>query len=456
MKTLFLLLLLALSASAHSQISPGRAARFQHLLDSTCSRLKIKGAQAAVVLPGVGMWQGASGSSHAGVAMDTTMQLALNSNTKTYIAALLLKLQEQSLLSLNDTIGTWFPGAVNVPGTVTIRQLLNHTSGLGDYTLNNAFWDSLNADYYRVWMPEEMMDFIPAPTAAPGGVWDYSNTNYLLAGLIAEAVTGQSLSAALRTHILQPLGLSKTFFWAEEQPSATVPHAWALLAPNTPQEDLDATGWYSHNAFYSAAHGAGALFGTAGDNARFWRALFSGQILSAQSLAQLRQTVSLGGNARYGLGVFRYTGFFGGRTVWTHGGTGIGFINDNAVDSATGICVTVLTNQDSIDNNYIFLSVVGALMRDAIADPTGLQDPARLANAVVYPVPASDVLHVRSDAQLAVLDLLDATGRTVLRGSATGVHSTLSVRDVPNGLYILRGYTADGLLALRQSVQIVR
>ncbi len=455
MKKLLLFLLCCGAVAATAQISGPRAARFQTVLDSVCAKLKVKGTQAAVYLPAGGLWQGAYGISEPGVPIDTTMQLGLGSNTKTYVAALLLKLQESAMLSLDDTIGQWFPTQPHITGSATVRQLLNHTSGLGDYTGNAQFWDSINTDYARLWTPEEMLSFIPPATGAPGASWAYCNTNFLLAGLIAEQVTGLQLSDALRTYLLQPNGLDKTFLWGEESPTAVVPHVWYALTPGDPQEDLDLWG-YSHNAFLSAAHGAGALLSTAGDNARFWHRLQSGKMLSASSMEEFTDCVSLGGGAGYGLGVFRYGGVFGGRTVLSHGGTGLGFINENAVDTATGICVTVLTNQDSIGNDPLLLKVVGALMRDALADPTALEENAISAEGVmIYPVPAQEQIYVRTEAVLSRLELMDATGRPVLMQTADALQSRISVHQLPAGLYILRGVAAGERTAFTQKVQVI-
>ncbi len=212
-RTLFLLTTIcALSASLclRAQLPAAYAARLQSTLDSLCRRHHIKGASAAVYVPGSGVWTGVHGESHTGMPISSGMAFPLNSNTKTYLAAQMLRLQEQGALQLSDTIGKWIRNVPNVNGQVTIRQLLNHTSGIFSYTNNPDLSDSLESDLSRVWQPQELLRFINRPVFAPGGGWDYSNTNYLLAGMIASQVTGMPVEQAIRTKLLAPAGLSKT------------------------------------------------------------------------------------------------------------------------------------------------------------------------------------------------------------------------------------------------------
>lgn len=162
MKTLLYCLLIAgLAIACHQQDNPqpdsttnslsaAYTARLNAVFDSTCKQLKLKGAVAAVLVPNGGLWQRAYGVSHEGTAMRTDMALTIGSNTKTYVAALALKLQENGVLSLNDTIGKWIKNKPYVNGKVTLRQLLNHTSGFGDFSFNPDFIEAIRADFNRV------------------------------------------------------------------------------------------------------------------------------------------------------------------------------------------------------------------------------------------------------------------------------------------------------------------
>lgn len=441
MKYAATLVLFFLSALvSHAQISPQQSARYQAILDSACSALKIKGATAAVLIPGIGTWQGASGISAVGVPMDTAMQLGIGSNTKTYIACLMLRLQELGMLSLEDTIGTWFPGQPNIPGSIKIRQLLNHTSGLYNFTNNPGIGDSVNADLTRVWQPGEVLPMILPPIGTPGGAYNYCNTNYLLAGMIADQVTGMPVYDALEQYLYGPQGMSSTFMFGFQQPTGTVSHSWT----GAPLYDLTDIG-FTHTSFFTMVYSAGALMSTVGDNVRFWHRWYSGQILSPASMAEMRTYVPIGGTTRYGLGIFRYSNRFGGRTVITHGGTALGFINENAVDTATGICVSVLTNQDSVLNSTVSNSVVGTLLREALFPaPTSIAKTNAATALSLYPNPASDRVFVSDVPRGTSLSLRDAAGRIIWNGSSTNDLAEVPTPGVAAGVYLLDATLPDG------------
>ena len=453
-RTATLLCSFLISLAGHAQISPQQSARYQAILDSVCSGLNIKGATAAVLVPGLGTWKGATGISEVGVPMDTAMHLGIGSNTKTYIACLMLKLQELNMLSLDDTIGTWFPALQNVPGSIKIRHLLNHTSGLYNFTNNPALGDSVNADFGRVWQPEEVLQFILPPVGSVGGAWAYCNTGYLLAGMIADEVTGMPIYDALAQYIYQPHGFNKTFMYGFESPTGAMSHSWSYVFANQPQIDLADIG-FTHHAFLSMAYSAGALVSTVDDNIRFWHRWYSGQILSPASMAEMRTYVPVGGTTRYGLGLFRYANRYGGRTIFAHGGTGVGFINENAVDSATGICVSVLTNQDSVSNSLVSQRVIAALIAEALfPTPASIADAGDVATLSVYPNPARGRCYVAGLPSGTKLRLSDAAGRIVWSGTTTHPVVEVVTEVFASGVYLLDATLPDGKHA-RQKLQLL-
>jgi D-alanyl-D-alanine carboxypeptidase len=433
---------------SNAQLSQAYSARLQTVLDSMCSLYHIKGASAAVHVPGAGTWTGVHGLSYAGQPITTGMAFPLNSNTKTYIAALMLRLQEGASLQLSDTIGKWIQGQPNINGQVTIRQLLNHTSGLYSYTDNPAFSDSLEADLSRIWQPAEMLQFVEAPLFAPGASWSYCNTNYLLAGMIIGQVLGMPIEQALRTNLLTPNGLGNTWFYPQEIPAAVVPHFWFDDGAGGMVDGEDFG--YTPEGFYSAASSAGALFSTAEDNVMFWHKLSSGQIINAPSLAEWRQTVALSASVGYGLGVFRYLNY-NGHVVYEHGGTGAGAINENLVDSVTGVCISVLTNQDSASNSVLFTQVIKALHNVTLAPPTAVYAAAMGDGLMLYPNPAGYELHVSGGQALtgAGYTIADALGRTSASGRLGAGTTTIHTGNLPAGTYFLNVRDASGVKAGR-------
>jgi len=421
----------------NSQINPDYAARLQVVLDSMCNKYSIKGASAAIIVPGKGIWTGVHGLSYAGVPINSGMAFPLNSNTKTYIAALMLKLQEDGALQLSDTIGTWIHNKTNINGQITIRQLLNHTSGLYSYTDSAAFSDSLNADYSRIWQPYEMLSFIGPPLFAPGTSWSYSNTNYLLAGMIISQVCGMPIEQAVRSKLFNPQGLSQTWYYPQERPTAVIPHFWFYDGVGVTDGLVYG---YTPEAFYSAASSAGAIFSTASDNALFWQKLSSGQIINSTSMAQWRQMVTLNSNIGYGLGVFRYRNF-NGHVIYEHGGTGAGAINENLVDSATGVCISLLTNQDSADNNILLNQVIRVLHKVTLNAPTEVYAGNYAPSIKWYPNPAQDELHISFRQNLTSMvhySIADMSGREILtRNLLPADVQTISIETLKNGYYVL-------------------
>ncbi len=445
MRKNILLLVLGLCTTVSelkAQFPAAYASRLETVLDSMTNLFQIKGVSAAVTVPGLGTWTGVRGEAQAGVPLDASMALGIGSNTKTFIASLILKLEEQNQLSVEDTIGTWIQHPF-VSGQITIRQLLNHTSGVNSFTNNPAFEDSLLTDFFRVWQPQEVLQFIGPADFAPGDSWNYSNSGYLLLGLIIEQVTGLPLETALRNEILTPAGLNNTWLYPAETPTATIPHVWSDNFSGIYMEDLMAQYNYSNIAMFSMAGAAGAMVSTAADNAEFWSKLITGQILTPASLAKMKQGPSLGGTTSYGLGIFRM--FANSRRIYSHGGTNLGFINENLADTISGVGISVLTNQDSLLNDRIF-QVVLALHRVTINPPTnsigGIQS---LPVFAAHPNPAQNIITIETEARDAQVKIVDLTGRTVMQTSIDA-HGRVNISSLSPGSYLLLLHNKDGML----------
>ncbi|MBW7912418.1 MAG: serine hydrolase [Taibaiella sp.] len=457
MKKLFILIALLAGSgqSAQAQLNGAYTQRLNDVFDSVCNRFNIKGATAAIVVPGQGIWERAHGISHPGMPITNDMYMGISSNTKTYFAVLMLKLQEQGKLDLDDTIGQWIQHA-NVPGSITIRQLLNHTSGLYSYTSNPDINNYILADFTKVWPADSVLNLVKAPLTAPGGAWDYSNTNYLLAGLIIRSVTGKTMQQALRDEILTPQGLNETYFFPQETPAGTIPHSWsANLSGNGTHEDLIAVHNYSHNAMFSLASSAGAIMATAKDNALFWDKLMSGQILNSSSMTEFETLVPISMGQGYGLGVFKLNSF-NGRTIVSHGGTNIGFINENIHEKASGVSITILTNQDSISNNILLGGCIAALHKVTIQYTDVADFENSKTQLAVYPNPSRDMLKVgvanNSAEQLTIYDM---AGRMVLNTVLQNGENQVSITGIGSGTYILTAIKETRTVH-RQTIQVVK
>ncbi len=220
-------------------------------------------------------------------------RLRIGSVTKTVTAALLLRLQEDGLVDLDAPLSDYVDTPVPNADAISVRQLLNHTSGIANYLNTPGFFDI--ADGERVWAPAELVQLGVdlGPVFEPGEGWEYSNTNYILAGLIAEAVTGKTFGQAVRATILEPAGLDESYFAGEETVEGELAHGYI------PGEDLT----WSHHP--SAAWAAGAMVMTVGDLAAWTDALYRGPLLSDASREQMLDVVAAGNPEvpYYGLGL---------------------------------------------------------------------------------------------------------------------------------------------------------
>lgn len=452
MKKLILLFLFCsiIAGYANAQVNTQLSQRLDIVFDSVCTKFKIKGATAAVSVPNQGMWQRAHGVSHGTVPITTDMYMGIGSNTKTYFSVLMLLLQEQGKLDLDDTIGTWI-NHPNISGSITIRQMLNHTSGLYNYTNNSAMSNYIMNHYTRVWPPDSIYNLVDPPTGTPGGAWDYSNTNYFLAGVIIEDVTGKTPYKVLRDEILTPQGLNETYFYPYETPAGTIPHSWSdIFGGNL--EDMIATHSYSHNAMFSLAYTAGAIMATARDNALFWDKLMSGQILNSASMAELQTYIpNIGNNADYGLGIFHFRNY-NGRNMVSHGGTNFGFINDNVHDLTSGVTLTVLTNQDSVSNGILLNYVLLAMHKETLKYTDVGIVKSNTSEIKVYPNPASNKLNI-DIRSIATAQVYNTTGQALRHISLNIGRNTIDITELPSGTYFLN-IQGKGITH-RQTIQVV-
>ncbi len=229
-----------------------------------------------VSVNGVSGWTGASGWARDGLTrLDGSSPFAIASITKTFTAALTLQLVDEGRIRLSDRVTDLLPG-VPVPGSVRVAHLLRHTSGLAD--LLEPMRDTLNADLERLWQPHEVIGAMPGPWFAPGLAWAYSNTNYVLLGMIIERVSGQPFAILLHQRLLDPLGLSGT---------------GVLLGKDAPY--LMAPSWAS--AFGTS----GDMYASAHDLLRWGDALYGERVLSAKALAHMLDFQRHG----YGMGAER-------------------------------------------------------------------------------------------------------------------------------------------------------
>jgi D-alanyl-D-alanine carboxypeptidase len=316
----------------------------QQALRRACINQGIVGASAAVVFPRDGLWLGTYGSSDGTAPVRPDTPFEVGSVTKTLVAATILRLAEEGRLSLEDTVGRWLPGlsSPNVSSAITIRQMLNHRAGTYNFGDDPEFRQALFADWSRRWQPEEVLNYVKAPYFAPDADGQYSNTGYVMLGMIIRSVTGSTVAEEMHRTVLNRAGLRRTFMGAEE--------SWhGLLA--APHLDFDGDGVHenlgdrSQNAILTSFWTSGAEISTAADLARFGVSLFEGGLLNPASLAAMRsfQMIDVAGiRYQYGLGLFRFDVL--GREHWAHSGGLFGSYGWFSYCPSTRVCMAVAYN----------------------------------------------------------------------------------------------------------------
>lgn len=439
---LVLVILLTSITQLSAQITPFMQERFQHTLDSVGNRYKFKGISAAILIPGQGVWKGTYGISHEGAPLTTDMALGMGSNTKTFICALLLQMQDSGLIALDDTIGKWIQGYPNINGQITIRQCLNHTSGLAEY-FSQGINDSLFGNPAKIWTKQEMLSIVGAPLAAPGATWGYCNTNYIIAGVIIESVLGKPAYQAMREWVLNRKQYNQTFFHGENNPTP-VAHQWTMNLQPGQLTNMNEFQVNIIEQLYSLASTAGAMRTTAEDNVRFWHDLVSGNLLSPRGWNEMTTLVPIGSNQFYGLGIFLKSRNINGRTIWSHGGTYLGSISENLVDTTSGIAVSVLTNQDSFSNIFVINTIERALHRATLNMPaTGVAEMSQ-EKAKVYPNPAQNELLIEfAGVDPVSYTIMNIQGKVVQQ---SGFSREIDVSGLQDGMYILTPESSQGPL----------
>jgi D-alanyl-D-alanine carboxypeptidase len=247
------------------------------------------------------------------VPMRPDDRFRIASLTKTYVAAVLLQLAAEGRLGLDDPVARYLPGLLRDGGQITVRQLLNHTSGLAD-SGELAAVQQAGQNGGAVPASEQVRLANAEPRSfAPGARWNYSNTGYLVAGLLIERLTGHDLGQVLAARLFGPLHLTATTFEPQPGIPAGIAHGyWAGYGIPA----VDAT-----ESVGGGAWAAGAIVSSARDVARFYAALLSGRVVPVSLLAQMRSTIKTthwGYGDAYGLGLARFDLACG--PAWGHGG----------------------------------------------------------------------------------------------------------------------------------------
>lgn len=314
----------ALAAGAALALQGGDGDRgLQPLLDDVVAT----GVPGALVLVRDGhrteRWAAGLADREAGVPMRPQARFRVGSVTKTFVAVLVLQLVAEGRLGLDERVGRRLPGLPTRWRSITVRELLNHTSGLPDIVRERGLAPLAHDPDYS-WTPRELLALAATRprTGPPGGRFAYASTNYVVLGLLVERVTGTSVARELQARLFTPLELRDTAFVAGA--GIPGPHAHGYVSPIHDGVVLARDGGFDHTTDNASwAWAAGAIVSDADDLARFYAALLGRRLLPARWLATMERTIPAGA-LRYGLGLAARRTPCG--TAWGHTGDLLGYI----------------------------------------------------------------------------------------------------------------------------------
>lgn len=328
----------------------------QALLDDWRDSHNIVGVTMALSIAGRESWAGASGLSDrdAATVMMPDDGFRIGSITMTFVSVVALQLAQEGILQLDQALADFVPDFPNAEN-ITLRQLLNHTSGIFNY-VDGTFIEELVSDTHKMWRPDELVAVAAArvPLFEPGSGWSYSNTNYILVSMVVEAATGSPFLNELNQRVIVPLELTQTRLATGEDMQSDLVHGYSNVGSDGTNDDVTNM---SYTALETAAGAAGAMVSNTEDLVRFVTALFAEQqLLDDAQREQMLNFVSTGGSDTlmlYGLGIYQTQSAAG--VTWFHSGGVPGFSAVMAYAPEQDAALAILVNMDTSSDALLAL-----------------------------------------------------------------------------------------------------
>ena len=380
MTILVTILLVACGSSSPTVADHPHTAELQQALESSREVGGVLGVSAAIIDAEGSLWTGVSGHSHPGQPVTAGMLLDMGSAGKILVAPLMLDLAEKGLLSLDDPLGSYIEPPPGVDGSIPIRLLLNHTSGLSHMVEHPAspFRKPYNdIDFERWWTIDEIFTELRSePLFAPGEGWHYSQAGYQIAMLIVEELTGSTVAEQIQARLLDPLEIEGMILdFSKPLPDdVVIAHAWVDTDGDGKPEDVS-----DRSRNWIASLSRMLYYTTAEDLARWGHGLFTGEVLEPESLSEMLTFVRIDdyGNeppifSGYGLGVLEWIPeILHGERGYGHSGSIPGYRAFLAHLPERDLTIAVLSNSDKEQE---LAGVVDALLAVALG-PSGPDSP---------------------------------------------------------------------------------
>jgi D-alanyl-D-alanine carboxypeptidase len=345
------------------------AARLEAVLEAAHLELGIPGLAACIRFADGTFWSAGAGFADvaAGRFVEPDTPFGLASVSKTFTAAEVMALVGEGRLHLGESVARLLPGTLvggrPLDPRISVRQLLDHTSGLPDFLTEPALGRDALAAPDTAWDAARALAYATDPQDAPGTVYRYANTNYVLLGLVVESVTGRPLPVELRERFFEPLGLASAVVQGREAVPGDLPVAYrapAGVPGAVPPAWGSGTGVRPYLAIVSAAGPAGDIAADACDTARWIHALFSGRAIDPALVGRMvddaRRLSAVDIAAPYGLGV--QARVVGGHPTLGHSGRLGHRSSARYFPGLGGLTIVVLTNESRDDPGAVLLALL--------------------------------------------------------------------------------------------------
>lgn len=395
---------------------------FQNVIEQYEIDNNIQGISASIHLGEHVQWQGSTGFSYADIPMDTSMLLGIASNTKLFTSTICLMMIDHGYFSLDDPLSKWLNPIALVDPSVTVKQLLQHNSGINDFITNtDLFPNQVLANPTKIWTPEETLTYIFDPIAGPGEGIYYSNANYILAAMVLESATGMKYIDLVRDSIFIPLGLEDIYFEGFEEINDSIAHPFVL---GTDFASIERT------ALGTITWAAGGLVSKPKTLTKWYNALFSGQFVKDEILDEMLDFVAwpddpLGNEM--GLGIYRISNE--DKTYYGHGGRTIGYSSYTLYDLECGHSISVVIN-DFFSESYALALELAIKACELVNMPSSVNEVSSIS--AVYPNPANNFITIEEAISAEIFDL---SGRKILHSNNP---SYINTAPLVNGTYFVR------------------
>lgn len=425
-------------ATATAQMDSVWADTLEKTFQATCAAEQMLGSAVAVRFSDGTTWSSTHGN-HGSVPLTTEMLYDMGSSTKTMIASIIFMLEDEGLLTLNDTIYSYISPIQHIPSGIKIKHLLAHTSGVYNYTEHPNFIASINNDISKFWHPDSLLsNFLNAPNFAIGTEYRYSNTGYLLLGKLIENIENKPLNQVLSERIFSPLGLNDMYLDQYDSYSKTKTGSW-----------LTSTNYFNTNfiSFMSSAWAAGGVVTTPEDFAKYAHAFGSGQLFEGNPEERLfAVSNNLSSYEYYGLGAIK-TDINNHSYIGHDGRTIQNAEMEYSIDSDFSIVIS------NLDYNYYYevrrlkfkllelmeyIEVTNDSLMDAL-NTQGIKNPDYELN--VFPNPSSNTMQIEIKPEIdsfSQVNVFNVAGQLVYSDNVYQSNYTLTKNQIGTGVFILQ------------------